>query len=184
MVRLFLTDIDTSTGGNRREAERMAIRRLLGEAVISDVVIDHHPDGAPYIAGHPELHISISHSSTTCLLAVSDRPIGVDIESPRPQLARVAHKFLMDEESARLDRVEERHTYIHELLRYWTAKEATFKLLRLPDLTVSAILVSPDGMSASCRGQECFISYTTYGTQLIAIASHESGIEYSLHYVH
>lgn len=182
MIRLFITEIDRTSPANRHEAEHRAVTLLLDHALPFRAMIEHHADGSPYIAGHPELHISLSHSPSACVMALSEIPVGVDIESPRPQLARVAHKFLTPEESA--DLTIGTDTGLDILLHYWTAKESAFKLFRIPGLTVSEIRISPDLSSASSRDRECFISYIPHSCGLIAIASHKSGIEYSLHDIH
>lgn len=168
MLTLYLSAISDTGCGNRKANEAAALDGLLERAFGFKARLLHHPDGAPYIDGHPEIHISISHSAATYLLAVSDAPVGVDIEAPRRQLTRVASKFLTAGERGRMDLTSGDHT--EELLHYWTAKEAAFKLLRVPGLTVSAIEVSADMTIASACGKECGISYERHGEELMAIA--------------
>ena len=133
-----------STGrSGRREAERQAIRSLIAETLGEDAVLSHHDDGAPYLSSHPDIYISISHCIDRCVLAVSPEPVGVDIETARPTLERIASKFLTPAEQAR-------GPYpLITLMQLWSAKEAVFKCARITTLVVSAIDISPDLTTAT-----------------------------------
>lgn len=119
----------------RTAAERQAIATLIHENISPSAELSHLPSGAPLIIGS-SLHISISHGADTALLAINPcHPIGIDIEAPRPQLLRIAPRFMDPEEY---------HLYGHSLntaLAVWTAKEATFKAAGIPDLTIGEIHV-------------------------------------------
>jgi phosphopantetheinyl transferase len=129
---------------NRREREKEAVSRLLEHAVGVGSTIGHKDDGAPYIAladgsADSGRHISVSHSSTHALLAISDRPVGADIDHERPTLLRVASRFLSPEEFAAFG------DDIALLLKAWTAKEAVFKASALhPSDFAAQIALSRD----------------------------------------
>lgn len=61
---------DRFTGDGRRAA-RALIRRALGPVVLTD-------DDKPKIVGGPEL--SISHAGDCVVIALADRPVGIDVE--------------------------------------------------------------------------------------------------------
>lgn len=109
-------------GSHHRRLELGAEQVLLADILGPDATIGHDADGAPRVEGHPSLHISISHSRDMLALAIDPhRPIGIDIETPRPNLRRVAPRFLTPDELGRT-------RSLHDLLRAWTAKEALFKV--------------------------------------------------------
>ncbi len=126
---------------DRRAAERSAVRALVEEAFGRDAVLEHDAHGAPYIKG-ADVHISVSHGAGYALLAVShDGPVGVDIEAYRRSLPQLAPRFM---EGAELAAYGSSSTTI---LKAWTAKEALFKAVGNPLLTVSAIRL-PDDVSS------------------------------------
>lgn len=81
------------------------------------------PDGKPYLLGSTA-HISLSHTEHLIAAALDlHAPIGIDLETPRPQLLRIAHKFLSPEELSAAGADQ------NLLCKYWTAKEAIYKLV-------------------------------------------------------
>ena len=54
--------------------------------------------GKPYFPDRPEIHFSLSHTKTHVLCALSDNPVGVDIESPREVSERAVRFFCSPEE--------------------------------------------------------------------------------------
>lgn len=137
-VALFSIALEPSAAANgradARSRERRAVAALAG-AAFGGAEILHHPDGAPYVEGHPEVHISVSHSTRLAVLAVAPVPVGVDIEEPRTALRRVAARFLTEAEL-------EVYAAPADLLRAWTLKEAAFKALR-PDVPATAMPLPP-----------------------------------------
>lgn len=118
-VTVLVAPITAREGENRREAERRTITAL-AQILFPSSKIGHRASGAPSLilpGGGSRPWISVSHSRSLAALAVSDRPVGIDIEAPSPKLERVAERFLSPEELAS----------IPNLLRAWTAKEAAFK---------------------------------------------------------
>lgn len=69
------------------------------------------------------LHISISHAKGYGAAAISSKaPLGIDIEHERPQIHRIAHKFLHHSEKVWAADDTSKLTQI------WCAKEALYKL--------------------------------------------------------
>ena len=79
--------------------------------------------GAPYIEGGP--HFSISHCKRGIAVAVSENPIGIDIEAIRTFSPELMRKTMNEDEQLRI-------TYSAtpdvEFIRFWTQKEALLKL--------------------------------------------------------
>ena len=170
MIRLFSAPVVRSDqSGSRRECEKQTVARLVCRTFGQGATLDHCPDGAPYINGRPDVFISISHSSDTCILAVSDAPVGVDVESQRAQLVRVMRKYMADCELESLP--EDEAAIMDRLLHHWTAKEAIYKLMRTPGLSLREIVLSPRMDSATAMGRECSLSFSRHGEELVAVAS-------------
>lgn len=180
MVEIFTAPIARTTRGEQRNAEREAVASLVNQRFGSNVTLAHTPDGAPYIPGFGG-HISVSHCADECVLAVSSEPVGVDVDTPRPQLMRVARRFLNLRELADIDLHGEMtdDARIDLLLRYWTAKEAVFKCAAIPSLVISEIEIGlrvenplPLEAVASARGCSFAVSYTELpGGSLRAVAT-------------
>ena len=85
-------------------------------------------NGKPYCLNYP-YHFNISHSEKYTVVAVSDRPIGVDVEVIRPFSASAAAKFITDQEKDYIvldDNPDKRNERFFKL---WCAKEAYLKFI-------------------------------------------------------
>lgn len=173
---LYLTGIDNSQSSSSRYGrEQEASANLIHAAFGNKAVKAHYPDGAPFVTGHCEIPISLSHSASTCLLAVSKggKAIGADIESPRPQLARVSPRFLTGDELSRLAMESDGKASLNFLLKCWTAKEAVYKAARTPGLSLTDISTNTDFSQAEADGRHYDLAYhlaDTGETICIAIA--------------
>ena len=79
--------------------------------------------GAPYIEGGP--HFSISHCKRGIAVAVSENPIGIDIESIRTFSPDLMRKTMNEDEQLRITSSAIPEV---EFIRLWTQKEAILKL--------------------------------------------------------
>ncbi len=107
-----------------REAEKSAVAQMISEIFGPDIRLEHNDDGSPYV-DIPDIEISISHCRTCAVLATGRSPLGVDVETDRAQLARVAPRVLSP---AELD------VYSQRLVEAWTLKEALYKAAKTPGL--------------------------------------------------
>ena len=114
----------------RRKSERNALSILLQEALGEGVALEHLSDGRPILSSHPETHISISHTEGLVMLALSNKPIGVDVEL-RCRQTEVAVKRLVSPVLARamqcLTAALSDKNLIYTIA--WTAMEALYKLV-------------------------------------------------------
>lgn len=105
--------------------------RLLKQALakeydlIGNPVFDYGEHGKPYLIGHPEIFFNMSHCAAAVACAVSDRPVGVDVESIRPLRPTLAKYVLNDDE---LSLVMSSDRPDREFTRLWTMKESLLKL--------------------------------------------------------
>ncbi len=84
------------------------------------------PHGRPFVGGHPELQVSLSHTGGAVIAAASAGPVGADIESlrrPRFDLS-LLERELTPAELAAIGRSADQHAAV---LRHWTRKEALAK---------------------------------------------------------
>lgn len=159
-IDIYSEALDHAATENTRLAEAKASKILLRRVFGEKAILAHDPDGRPSVEGVDFTGmISISHSHTTYRLAVTHNPdisIGIDVETWREQLKRVAPKFLT---------VEEQNYYVspQSLLLAWTTKEAVYKAARIPGLALKEITLPvpvPESASftATARGKEYAIT--------------------------
>lgn len=61
--------------------------------------VEREAGGKPYFPDCPHLRFSLSHTEGAVLLALSDRPVGADIERVRPAPPRLAERLGLEGES-------------------------------------------------------------------------------------
>lgn len=104
---------------------------LLKKALHHEYDISENPlfeygeHGKPTIVGHPEIHFNLSHCREAVACAVSDRPIGIDVESVREYKDGLA-RYTMNE--AELRQIVQAQRPDVAFIRLWTMKEARLKL--------------------------------------------------------
>ena len=91
--------------------------------------------GKPFLLARPDIHFSISHTKNAILVAISDAPIGVDIEAFRsPSAALIARTMNATEQAAIATAatpsglLEPPGTREALFSAIWTRKEAVLKL--------------------------------------------------------
>ncbi len=88
-------------------------------------------NSAPYLVQYPELRISITHSYPYCIGAVSDFPIGIDLEKVIPLRASLINHYFHPNEIKHISTETDTDEYNKQAITYWTRKEAVSKLLGL-----------------------------------------------------
>lgn len=88
-------------------------------------VFEYGEHGKPFIVGHPDIHFNFSHCREAVICAVSDQPVGVDVESIREYKESLARYTMNDQELEQIARAERPDV---EFIRLWTMKEAVLKL--------------------------------------------------------
>ena len=109
----------------------LAAYRLLQHALLLEYGIEelpvliHDDNGKPMLQGHPDIHFSMSHCHEAVAVAVSDRPIGIDIETTAHYSAEVARHVMNDDEMRQIEALAQPEV---AFTRLWTMKESLFKL--------------------------------------------------------
>lgn len=103
-------------------ASRRLMQHMCEELGVAFNGIKKDEFGKPHLIESSH-HVSISHSYPYVVCAVNPKTsCGIDIESVRPQLLKIRHKFLNQDE---LDYCGED---LQRLCLHWSAKEALYKL--------------------------------------------------------
>jgi len=103
----------------------MLAELLQKEFALETFCIEVEEHGKPYLAGHQDIHFNISHCQKAIAVAVSDRPVGIDVESFRRFGDGLLDKTMNGSEKAEiLASANQEETFA----AYWTRKEAVLKL--------------------------------------------------------
>ena len=101
---------------------------LLCEALRKEYGIEEPPvfeygeHGKPVLAGFPHIHFNLSHCQLAAICVVSDKPVGVDIETIHPYNESLVRYTMNDDEVQRINGSG------LEFTKLWTQKEAVVKL--------------------------------------------------------
>ena len=106
-------------GSENRQREALAWRAIVRRELGAECRISYDEWGAPQV-DLPNTFISVSHSKEQVAVLFSDAPCAVDIEQTERDFARVASRYLSDNEQS----LAELHKLHAEL---WCAKEALYK---------------------------------------------------------
>ena len=91
----------------------------------NELEIEYMPNGKPFIKNVSDVHLSISHSDNVTVCAVSDLPVGVDVEKIRNFNHSMSEKVF----GVKITRMlSESATPNKDFTRLWTEKEAILKL--------------------------------------------------------
>lgn len=119
-------------------------RSLAAQLLVQQLLRDHYgihtaqlhrkSNGQPYLTGC-ELYVSISHSGNKIACAVSEEPVGIDIERIHPTNLNICRHLCVPEEAQYIlgDGIQEKTgvwedpEVLRRLFEIWTAKEACFK---------------------------------------------------------
>lgn len=82
--------------------------------------------GKPYLPEYPHVHFNISHCDAGCAVAVSNQPVGVDIQDVRPFSWNVAKQVCCERELAELEKSADRDELFTKM---WAMKESYGKLI-------------------------------------------------------
>lgn len=122
---------------------RYALEVWRGEGKLPEVAADGR--GKPYFPERPEWHFSISHTRGFVLAAVSETPVGADIQLRDGRGARLAEKLMTE---------SERENF--EFFELWCLRESLYKLtgegsLRTMRFERRGGVIIPPYAGAECR---------------------------------
>lgn len=111
----------------RREVERSAVSLLLREILGYEPDLAYTAEGKPYLPNREHSHISISHTLGVVMVALSNEPIGIDVELLSHRLEGV-RRILSPSDLAYIEQKPTEMQHLFYALT-WTAAEALFKLV-------------------------------------------------------
>ena len=85
--------------------------------IMENPVFEYNEHGKPSIVGHPEICFNLSHCKEAVVCAVSDKPVGVDVESIREYRDSLVHYTMNDEE---IQEIESSEHPASAFIRLWT----------------------------------------------------------------
>ena len=85
-------------------------------------LFEYGEHGKPSLVGLPHIHFNLSHCRVAAICVVSDKPVGVDIETIRPYKESLARYAMNDDELQLIN------GSALEFTKLWTQKEAVVKL--------------------------------------------------------
>jgi 4'-phosphopantetheinyl transferase len=105
----------------------LLLKRALREeyGITENPIFEYGEHGKPSIVGHPEIFFNLSHCREAVACAVSDQPIGIDVESVRQFKESLVRYTMNEREVAQIMEAERPDV---AFIRLWTMKEARLKL--------------------------------------------------------
>lgn len=113
-----------SKGKKESFAAGILLKKVCERHGISDHVIKIGEHGKPELEG---FYFNLSHSGDMVLCAVSEKPVGCDIEKIEVPALKIAKRFFTENENQYLENVGEDRK-AEEFFRLWTMKEAYVKM--------------------------------------------------------
>lgn len=112
-----------STGREQSLRAYMLLQRLLKEeyGIIEPPIFRELENGKPVIVGHEDIHFNISHCKYAVACAVSNEPVGIDVERIMEKVNDDLAKYVLSDEELK-DLTPLKFT------RLWTMKESVVKL--------------------------------------------------------
>lgn len=123
----------------------LLVMKLLNEENITDPIIKTEKYGKAYISNYDNIHFNVSHSRNMICCAISDKPVGTDIEFNDPTIdLNIAKHYFFNSE---YENIMNSPKPIDEFFNYWVLKESYMKYTGLGfnlDLDSFEILMSED----------------------------------------
>lgn len=93
----------------------------------NEIVFEKNEYGKPYLTAYPNFHFNLSHTRNAIAIAISNKPIGVDIERIKTADLRVAKRFFTEQE---VDYITKLGINVDKhFCEVWTRKEAYIKYI-------------------------------------------------------
>lgn len=99
--------------------------KMLGEESILQPTFKIGKYGKAYISNYPDIHFNISHSSKLVSCAISDHPVGIDIEYIDHNIdLNIARNYFYNRE---YENIMNSENPSNEFFKYWVLKESYMK---------------------------------------------------------
>lgn len=115
----------------QRLISEILIRSLAAESTSAkarDIQIERDKFGKPFIVGLKDFHYNYSHSRDWLACAISDQPVGIDIEMLREISIGLAKRYFTDKEYSYITSAPA-ESQLQRFYQLWGMKEAYVKML-------------------------------------------------------
>ena len=158
-VCLYLLPV-TEADSTDDKIRRIIARYLRKRSAPDGIVVSRSKLGKPYLPQYPALHISVSHSGSWFVCAVSSQPVGVDLQEHTPlrdetpenaarRYCKIAGRFFHPLEASFVLENPQEHFF-----PVWTAKESYVKFTgRGMDDAYSDFCVVSEGLRSRLHRQ-------------------------------
>lgn len=158
-VCLYLLPV-TEADSTDDKIRRIIARHLRKRSAPDGIVVSRSKLGKPYLPQYPALHISVSHSGSWFVCAVSSQPVGVDLQEHTPlrdetlenaarRYCKIAGRFFHPLEASFVLENPQEHFF-----PVWTAKESYVKFTgRGMDDAYSDFCVVSEGLRSRLHRQ-------------------------------
>lgn len=156
----------------------LAVRSALVSLGISLEDLSVNEIGAPQL---PKGYCSLSHTNAYAAAVYAQNNVGIDMEAYRPKISRIASKFVHPKEQVFLAQLEE----VKALTRLWTAKEAIYKALKVPGLSLrQQIELLPFDLNDTSGSAKVYLTEQacTVQLQFSTFDQHELTIAHNIQY--
>ncbi|MCD8375467.1 MAG: 4'-phosphopantetheinyl transferase superfamily protein [Oscillospiraceae bacterium] len=122
--------------------------------------VERLPGGKPAFSGLPEKQFNLSHSGGLALCALSDGPVGADLELVRPRNPQLPARIFQGEDWARYQRLGgdwpafyTLWTEVESVIKYTGEGLAAWRRAAVPEGCVLTGLSGPGWRGAVCAGE-------------------------------
>ena len=137
MIYAVWIENDTTSRNGCAKLQHDIAWKLLGHALnkeyglkLSECTIERNRWGKPSFKKYPDIHFSISHNKDMAVCIISDKKVGIDIETVgRVCSENVWRRMLSDCEYQCLTDIMNETERNREFLKYWTLKECYGKAI-------------------------------------------------------
>ncbi|CDG64934.1 hypothetical protein MBMB1_0831 [Methanobacterium sp. MB1] len=106
----------------------LLLKYSLNQVGISNPAYDYDEYGKPFLENHPQVHFNLSHSEDYVACAVSDSPVGVDIERVQDASLDIARHYFFGSEYQHIKNSTNRE---RTFFQFWVLKESYMKMTGL-----------------------------------------------------
>ena len=173
----IIEKIEERYGNEKRRREQLISHLLLMHLLGEAKEIKHFPNGAPTIESREDIHISISHSRKSIAVAISTKPIGIDIEEIERNQYKLHKKFTTPKEQEWINNCTQSSQKQLISTIIWSAKEAIYKLANTNGLLFeSEIEITPFDTNsethfiARYRNTPCKCNFLVFSCELLVVS--------------
>ncbi len=130
MIKVYLIKTDLKSNSEISDLAWSHVLQLASQDLRipkESITVKKGIHGKPYFDGYREWQFNISHTSEMIAIAMSDKPVGIDIEKIQKQDLRIAERFFTDTEHSYINDADSDADKNKRFLEVWTKKEAYIK---------------------------------------------------------